>query len=215
MDINSKSDLKEKIEELKKAQVSKTIENRMKEFEDLNKKGNKEWFNELCFCLLTANSTAELAIEIQNFMIRKEGFTEFSEEKITKILKQKGHRFYNRRAEYIILARKHQKDIKTKIESIKDQKEARKWVVDKIKGIGYKEGSHFLRNVGYKKLGILDRHILRILEESKIIEIPKTLTKKRYLNIEQKFISLANEVDLDPGELDLYLWYTQTGEVLK
>lgn len=215
MDINSKSDLKEKIEELKKAQVSKTIENRMKEFEDLNKKGNKEWFNELCFCLLTANSTAELAIEIQNFMIRKEGFTEFSEEKITKILKQKGHRFYNRRAEYIILARKHQKDIKTKIESIKDQKEARKWVVDNIKGIGYKEGSHFLRNVGYKKLGILDRHILRILEESKIIEIPKTLTKKRYLNIEQKFISLANEVDLDPGELDLYLWYTQTGEVLK
>ena len=27
--------------------------------------GNEEWFSELCFCILTANSTAELGMKIQ------------------------------------------------------------------------------------------------------------------------------------------------------
>lgn len=215
MEIDTEEDLIKKIEQLKKSEIKKKVDQRMSEFEQLHKKNNKEWFDELCFCILTANSSAELGIEIQNYMKRKNRFLTLNQDQITKVLKQKGYRFYNRRAEYIVEARKYKENIKEKIKSKKDQQKARKWLVNNIKGIGYKEGSHFLRNVGYKKVGILDRHILRIMEKSSIIEIPKTLTKKKYLNIEKKFKKIARKVNLKPGELDLYLWYTQTGEILK
>ena len=36
-----------------------------KSFYELNKKNNLEWFNKLCFCILTANSKAATAIKIQ------------------------------------------------------------------------------------------------------------------------------------------------------
>ncbi len=215
MEIQTRKDLIKKIEELRNSEIKEKVDRRMKEFEQLHKKSNKEWFEELCFCILTANSSAELGIEIQNYMKRKDRFINLTKDQITKVLKQKGYRFYNRRAEYIVLAREYKDNIKEKIKTKENQFTARKWVKENVKGIGYKEGSHFLRNVGYKEIGILDRHILRIMEKSNIIEIPKTLTKKRYLNIEKDFIKLAEEVNLKPGELDLYLWYTQTGKILK
>ncbi|MCK4265146.1 hypothetical protein KAW80_02185 [Candidatus Babeliales bacterium] len=55
-----------------------------------------------------------------------------------------------------------------------------------IKGIGYKEASHFLRNVGYNDVAIIDRHVLRFLKREKLIqEIPKTTTPKKYLAFEK------------------------------
>lgn len=84
-----------------------------------------------------------------------------------------------------------------------------------MKGIGYKEGSHFLRNVGYLDLAILDRHILRCMDRNCWIDLPKTLTRKRYLDIEEKFKEISEEAGLRPGELDLYLWYMETGKILK
>ena len=208
-------DLIEIVDDLKEDEISKIVDKRIHEFEDLHGMGNNEWFNELCFCLLTANSSARLGIDIQNYMEKNDGFLTYDQKELSTILKQMGHRFYEKRAEYIVLARKHAADIKDKITSMENEYTAREWVVKNIKGIGYKESSHFLRNVGYKHLAILDKHIMRIMCNSCIIDVPKTLTRKRYLNIEQEFISLANEVDLTPAELDLYLWYTQTGEVLK
>jgi len=41
------------------------IEQRLKEFAILHQQGNDEWFSELCFCILTANSQAKRAIAIQ------------------------------------------------------------------------------------------------------------------------------------------------------
>ena len=78
-----------------------------------------------------------------------------------------------------------------------------------------KESSHFLRNVGYKNYAILDRHIVGLLAENKIITLPKTLTKNRYLEIEKKFNSLAKQLNMTPAELDLYMFYLKTNEVLK
>lgn len=203
-------ELIEKVEELKH-RISDVVDRRIAEFMELHRKGNREWFLELCFCILTANSSAELGIKIQNEI--GEGFLTLSEEELAAKLKLLGHRFYNVRAKYIVSARKFER-IK-EIVTIMDPFEAREWLVDTIKGIGYKEASHFLRNVGYLDFAILDRHILRIMSEYGLIEIPKSLSRKRYIEIEEVFKELARKVSLRPGELDLYLWYMKTGKVLK
>jgi len=213
--LKCKDQLIEKIQELQESEVKEKVDRRIREFKELQEKGNNAWFDEICFCILTANSSADMGIKIQDYMKKRNGFQEFTEEEIKKVLKDKGYRFYNRRAEYIKLAQEHKDDLKDILTSLEDSFEKREWIVNNIKGIGYKEGSHFLRNVGYLDLGILDRHILRCLEKNGFIEIPKTLTRKRYLDIEEKFKNLSEEIGLQPGKLDLYFWYTETGEVKK
>lgn len=91
----------------------------------------------------------------------------------------------------------------------------REWLVKYIKGLGYKEASHFLRNTGFFDYAILDRHILSILASHKKIKIPKTLTKKTYLSIENTMKTIAKQTQLSLGSLDLYLWYMSTGKILK
>ncbi len=203
----------ESIEKLKKSKVSEAIKRRMIEFESFKNKDSKEWFLELCFCILTANSSANLGMKAQREI--GYGFLYLSREELERKLRELGHRFYKKRAEYIVLARKYAENLKEIIRSFKDERKAREWLVKNIKGIGYKEASHFLRNVGYKNVAIVDRHILNILSENKIIEKPKTLTKKRYLEIEKKLEEIAKIVNLSLAELDLYLWYMKTGKVLK
>jgi N-glycosylase/DNA lyase len=85
-----------------------------------------------------------------------------------------------------------------------------------VRGLGYKEGSHFLRNVGYRGYAILDKHILARLTEFGVIESPKPpSSKKRYVGIEGNLKTFAESIDIDFDELDLLLWYTKTGEILK
>lgn len=198
------------VKKLQKSEISKTIEKRIKEFKTLNKKSNLEWFSELCFCLLTANSKAQTAINIQ-----KELHTCFhikTKNDISLCIRKHKHRFHNNKSKYIIEARKYIniKDIITK------ENFPREWLVNNIKGLGYKEASHFLRNVGYENYAILDRHIIRALNENGYIEkIPKTLTKKTYLEMEKVLIKIGEKLKLNQNKLDLYIWYLKTGKVLK
>ena len=85
-----------------------------------------------------------------------------------------------------------------------------------IKGLGYKEGSHFLRNIGFKGYAILDKHILRSLHEFGWIESPKPpSSKKRYLETEQRLREFSVYLGIDFDEMDLLLWSSKTGEILK
>lgn len=198
------------IEKVKKSDTKKIIDQRMKEFRDMKKKTNRDWFCELCFCLMTANWKAKESIELQE-QLSHEGFCAWPQKKLAGFLKKKGHRFWPQRAERISLARKH---IEIKDIMIKE-KDPREWLVKNIKGLGYKEASHFLRNVGYEDYAIIDRHIINTLIEKKLIEPPKTITKKRYLEIENILAGIAKKAGLNQAELDLYLWYLKTGKVLK
>ena len=73
-----------------------------------------------------------------------------------------------------------------------------------------------MRNVGYDDVAIIDRHILRELYENNYIdEIPKTLSRRKYLEIENILRDIGEEVNLKLSELDLYIWYLRTGKVLK
>jgi len=166
----------------------------------------------MCFCLLTANFNAEKSIKIQD----KVGgcFHNKSKKEITKKLKEYGHRFPNKRAEYIYESKKCKNKLKNVID-FHDKEAIREWFVKNIKGLGYKEVSHFLRNIGFDDYAIIDFHIIDILVRHDIIKKPKTLTKKKYLEIENKLRKIAEKTNLTLAELDLYLWYLETGKILK
>jgi len=204
----------EKLEKLKKSELKKTVDSRMREFEE-NGKDLDKIFSELCFCIMTANFQAEKSMKIQEEL--KSCFLTKSEKELAADLKRLGHRFPNLRAKFIAEAQKHHPTLKKNIESFSSEEEVREWVVANVKGLGFKEASHFLRNIGYKNLAIIDFHIVDILSDNKIIDKPKSksLTKKRYLEIESVLRKLGEKAKLSQAELDLYLWYMETGKVLK
>ena len=211
------SKLTEKIRRLKQSEIGDIVRKRLEEFSSFRHKTTEEWFSELCFCLLTANSKARSAIEIQKELGTK-GFCERSALEIKECIQRHRHRFHNNKTGFIVGARSFV-DIKHIVRHQVDAgsvDNARKWLVENIKGLGYKEASHFLRNVGYFDVAILDRHVLNILaEEGYIKEKPKQLTKRKYLEIEKIVGKIADDLGMSQAELDLYLWYMKGGEVLK
>lgn len=201
------------VEKLKKTKVKEKINNRMREFEEIGKKSSNEIFKELCFCIMTANFSAERAIKIQKEI--GDGFLNLPKIKIKKKLSQLGHRFPNMRGEFIAEARKYKNNLKEILNSFENEKEARDWIVNNIKGIGMKESSHFLRNIGYKNLAIIDFHIIDFLKKNNLIKKSKVANKKDYECIENILEKIAKKTNTSIGELDLYLWYNETGKILK
>jgi N-glycosylase/DNA lyase len=200
------------INQLKKTDIKNKIDQRIKEFKNINKNSNEELFNEMCFCLLTANYNAEKSIKIQKEI--GECFIKDDQKTLEKKLRKQGHRFPSARSEYIHQSKKC-KDKLTEIIGHHDKKAIREWIVNNVKGLGYKETSHFLRNIGFDDYAIIDFHIVDILVKHNLIEKPKTLTKNKYLEIEKLLKKIADKTDLTLAELDLYLWYMETGKILK
>ncbi|NVM17133.1 MAG: N-glycosylase/DNA lyase [Candidatus Lokiarchaeota archaeon] len=201
------------IETLKNSDISNTVDKRMDQFSSVSGSGIDEIFKELCFCIMTANCGAKKCIEVQQKI--NDGFLTYSEDELKEKFKEFGYRFPNVRANYILEARSYLPELKSKLSSSVDETELRNWIVKVIKGLGYKEASHFLRNIGYKNFAIIDFHIIDLLVKYNIIEKPKTLTKKKYLEIESILKELGDKLNLDMGKLDLYLWYMETSEILK
>ena len=198
------------VENLKKSDIKATVDERIKEFEAAGEK-KSDIFGELCFCLMTANFSAEKCIRIQRDL--GQGFSFLPEDKLAEELKKHGHRFPNTRANYITEARKCETDLCNMMQP--DGKKMREWLIENVKGLGMKEASHFLRNTGYKDVAIIDFHIIDLLSRETLIEKPKNITPKIYLEIEKVLEHLASKVNLNLAELDLYLWYLETGKVLK
>ncbi len=201
--------LLDSIGNMRNSGVGREIGRRMKEFEAMRKASGKDLFNELCFCLLTANFNAERSIRIQDEV--GDGFLTLRKDSLAKELVRLGHRFPNARAGYIVEARRHRDSLK----DFKDERAFREWLVANVKGLGYKESSHFLRNIGFKGSAIIDFHIIDLLVRNRIIKRPKSLTKSDYLHIEGILSNIAKKAGLNLAELDLYLWYIETGKVLK
>jgi N-glycosylase/DNA lyase len=162
---------------------------------------------------MTANCGAKKCIEVQQRV--NNCFLTCSEEGLQKKFKEFGYRFPNIRAKYIIEARSYISELENKLASDIDDNDLRDWIVKNIKGLGYKEASHFLRNIGYPNYAIIDFHIIDLLVKYSIIKKPKTLTKNKYLEIENILKEIGDQVKLDLDKLDLYLWYMETNEVLK
>ena len=198
---------------LEQSKISEVIRKRIKEFEKTGSSPEKI-FSELCFCILTANFSAERGIKIQRELENE--FLIANEKRLAKMLKNLGYRYPNTRARYIVEARKKLSELmKILRDKTKNEPEIREWLVKNVKGLGYKEASHFLRNIGFKNIAVIDFHVLDVLEKYRLAEKPGALTRKKYLEIENVLRGLAKKLSISLAELDLYLWYMETGKVLK
>lgn len=193
------------------------ISARLKDFDLLRKKGDEDrLFGELTFCLLTPQSRARscwAAVE----SLEGKGLI-FEGEPVQIQDELWGVRFKYRKAEYVCLARERLRGrIGALLEEFDDPRVAREWLVANVKGMGYKEASHFLRNVGLgRNLAILDRHVLKNLVRLGVIEeVPTSMTKRRYLQIEERMGEFARRAEIPMDHLDFLLWYREVGEVFK
>jgi len=196
------------------------IKKRLEDFKDLHKGKDKNIFRELCFCILTPQSKAVNCDKAIRTLGKHNLLFGNNTRSIKKILKGLA-RFHNKKAAYLVAAKKtftdnKKFDIKNKLNKSNIPK-TREWLVENIKGLGYKEASHFLRNIGLgKDISILDVHILKNLRKLGIIEeIPHSIGKKNYIDIENRMRDFAKHANIPLEELDLLFWSCETGFVFK
>src|SRR5207253_4858137 len=187
------------------------IQTRLNEFKQILNRNDDDVFAELCFCLLTPQSSAKTCWAAVSRLRERSLLLKGAANEIQPQLNDV--RFGDSKAKYIVEARDlFTKDgklyLKSHLYSFTNLFELREWMVENVKGLGYKEASHFLRNIGLgEEFAILDRHILRNLKDLQVIpEIPATLTRKRYLEIEEKVRRFAKDIGIPMGHLDLLLW---------
>jgi N-glycosylase/DNA lyase len=201
----------------------KQIRERLAQFRKLWREASDEQlWEELVFCIFTAGASAKMgyrAVEATRALL-----LDGKQEDMATALRAAGaHRFPNERPEYIVVTRNYLREhcdlaLRKKLQSFISPIERRDWLAQekRIKGMGYKEASHFLRNVGFKGHAILDKHVMSCLWELKVVENRKPpATRTRYLETELKLKEFAAEIGIDFEELDLVLWSIKTGEVLK
>ncbi|MBD3186980.1 N-glycosylase/DNA lyase [Candidatus Bathyarchaeota archaeon] len=210
----SRHELIARIQSTIETPVQSTIEKRLLEFKKFRTATNHDIFKELCFCILTANCSAEMCLKVHE-AIGDRFLTTDSSMEFTRMLKENKYRFYNVRGSYLEESCQYRDNIKEILDEHEDELNLREWLVKNVKGLGYKEASHFLRNVGYENLAIIDFHVIDILCDHALIKKPKTLTKRRYLQVEDVLRGISEELEISLAALDLYLWYFETGKILK
>jgi N-glycosylase/DNA lyase len=211
------------VEELKRIYLQKRLEirARLSEFAHIGRTASHErLFEELTFCIFTAGASARMGLRsvesVRPVLMRG------SKQHIQRALTSR-HRFPNARAAYVFETREYLRahcglQLREKLRSFKTADERRDFFAANraVRGLGYKEASHFLRNIGYRGYAILDKHLLARLTELGVIDSPRPpVTKNGYVAIEDKVKRFSESIGIDFDELDLLLWYTKTGEILK
>ena len=184
----------------------------------VSSKDDQRLFEEIAFCIFTANTSAEMGLRavdaVRNVLLTG------SEIDMTRRL-EGIYRFTNLRPAYIVHTRNHFKNtinfqLKNKLISFKDRNERRDYLVQNVKGLGMKESSHFLRNVGFKGYSILDKHIINSMHEFGILPTnDKPKNAREYLEMEEKFIDFSKQAGINMDEMDLLLWSRKNGRILK
>lgn len=200
--------------------LQRLIEQRLSEFSKIGRAADDQrLFEELAFCLLTPQSRARRCWAAVELLSEKGLLPSGHPEDIHPLLV--GVRFKYTKARRICQARTlfHREEgsaLRNALD-LGDPREIREWLVENVNGMGYKEASHFLRNIGRGgDLAILDRHILKNLVRYGVIpEVPRTLNRKRYLEIEEQMRSFAAKLGIPMDHLDFVLWYREAGEIFK
>jgi N-glycosylase/DNA lyase len=178
---------------------------------------SSEYLYELLYCLLTPQTKAEHA----EAAVSKLRSLSFDTQPIDPepILADRAHyiRFHKTKAQHLVRIKQTMEQISERLANGASSFELREWLVKNVKGFGYKEATHFLRNIGKNDgLAILDRHILRNLKRYGVIRsLPTSLSRKRYLAIERRFKQFADELGIPVDALDLLFWSMETGEIRK
>jgi N-glycosylase/DNA lyase len=175
-----------------------------------------EYFYELVYCLLTPQSSAVNAQKAVN-RLRNKGF-HVDEVDPEPILRSPDAyiRFHRTKSRHLQSVKLHYPEIFAQVMAPGSDIFLRDWLVKHVDGVGWKEASHFLRNIGRRDLAILDRHILKNLRRLGVIRhIPASLTPRRYKLLEKKFHTFAQQIGIPLDDLDLLFWSMETGKILK
>jgi N-glycosylase/DNA lyase len=190
------------------------IRERLAEFSAVPPSG---YFYELVYCLLTPQSSAEHADNVVR-SLREAQFAERGVDPEPMLRNPVSYiRFHKTKARHLLKAREEFPEIARVLSNGSSPAELREWLAGNVLGFGFKEATHFLRNIGKNGgLAILDRHILRNLQRLKVIRtIPTSLSKKKYLSIERQFARFAEHIGISLDELDLLFWSMETGVIRK
>ena len=201
----------------------KEIRARLREFRQVwQTASDARLWEEMVYCIFTAGASAKMGLRsveaVRPLLARG------PQQAMTRALVAAGaHRFPNARPAYVVTTRNYLQSsfsmrLRERLNSFRDPFERRDWLATepRIRGLGYKEASHYLRNIGFKGYSILDKHIVRCLAELGVIDSPKPpANRQRYLETESRMRQFAAATGIDFDELDLVLWSIKTGEILK
>lgn len=203
------------------ANMRTAIRARLADFRRMWREGDERLFEEVAYCILAiqtkarASDAAVRGLKARGLLLGGEApqIAEFLRPRI---------RFHNHKAAYLIAARDRFRPdgrwtLKATLSAFPSPEAAREWLVREVHGFSMKEASHLLRNIGFSdRLAILDRHVLRSLARHGVVRsVPKSLTPRRYLEIEGRWREFADAVGIPLAELDLLFFSRGAGAILK
>jgi N-glycosylase/DNA lyase len=192
----------------------------------------EELWQALCLCILSSNVPYESAQSALSHLTNK-GYlrirwivkTPSSQNLIAKELSKpfylpikldgscRKYRFPNVRARNLVQAARVMFSEKLCLSDLlaghSSESTVREILVDKIPGIGLKEASHFLRDIGYSdNLAIIDSHVASFLAEIKAISLEevKTINRSTYFELENILQELCKEHNVSLSVFDMAVW---------
>jgi N-glycosylase/DNA lyase len=193
---------------------SSAIRSRLEEFSRVSP---RDYFYELLYCLLTPQTSAENAERVVD-QLRKVEFEHRPVDPEPFLRSKTAYiRFHKTKAKHLLALKENYSTVISLLSRPQSPTVLRELLIEQVRGLGFKEATHFLRNIGRNGgLAILDRHIIRNLKRYGVIQsFPKTLTRRRYLSIERRFIKFSERLGIPIDELDLLFWSLETGEIRK
>lgn len=194
------------------------IEAQLGEFRKIRESADdRKIFEELAYCILTSAVGPKVGLKsieaIKDVLL--DGTAEDTESRL------KGVHKYPEKAYFIVHTREYLKreygfKLRELVDSFDDPGERRDFFAlnRDIKGLGYTQASHFLRNIGFTGYAILDKNVIKSLYDLGIIDSSKPpSTGKKYKEIEGRMKTLAAVLGTGLDELDMLLWSLKTGRI--
>jgi len=203
-----------------------------------NEMSEDELWGELCLCILSSNVPYELALSAfehlhSNQFLKPERIIECLDpaqniaielsRQIYSPKRKDGsfrkYRFPNIRATNIVKAAetlyKEGPGLSCILRNCTSEHEARDLLVRKIHGIGLKEASHFLRDIGYSNsLAIIDSHVIAFLTEVGAIPVNEAnaVTPSLYVRLEGILQNLCADLGVNLSIFDMAIWQYMRGK---
>ncbi len=211
------------VEELLREHSAKRreIQARLSDFRRKWREPDERLFEEVAYCILAIQTKARASDAAVNDLKARGLLLGGDAPAIARFLRSRV-RFHNHKAAYLVAARERflvsgRWVLKDTLAGFQSPEAARDWLVAEVEGFSMKEASHLLRNIGLSEdLAILDRHILRNLARHGVIpSVPKSLTPRRYREIEARWREFAEAVGIPLAEMDLVFFSRGAGAILK
>jgi N-glycosylase/DNA lyase len=131
------------------------------------------------------------------------------------------YRFPNVRASHLVECAKRiyrgKIGLKNLLRSFDSDELLRDYIVEMFPGMGLKESSHFIRNIGYSSnLAIIDVHLVSFLKELKLLPNDNiSITPKNYFYLEKIIRQISKDLKLNLAILDNAIWHYIRGSYIE